>query len=132
MFGKNDLTDRQANAKAARASMIEAQLAAAKADAPRLAEMQKQRAEIASARDARHAERDERKRAEKARLASQTEKALAAAREAQALRDAEAAAGAAQEAHSAMINRIVSDHADRKAARDERYANRKAAVGRRG
>lgn len=128
MFGKNDLTDRQANAKAAKASMIDQHRAAAKADAPRLAELQKQRAEVAAARQARHAIRDERKRAEKAYAASQTEKALSAAREAEALRAAETAAGAAVEAHAAMINRIVSDHADRKAARDERYANRKAAV----
>ena len=128
MFGKNDLMTRQANAKAARAQLVNSHKAAAAAAAPAQAELMSERVVLAEARKARHDLRDERKRTERAYLASQTEKALTAAREAAAAKAAEEALLAAQAAQSAMIKSIVSDHADRKSARDQRYANRKAAA----
>lgn len=128
MMNKNDLTDRRGTANSAKAAMIETYRAAQAAAAPRLLELQRERAAVAEARKQRHEIRDAKKREEKAYLASQTEKALAAAAEAAAIAEAEAAATAAREAQDAMINSIVNDHADRKAARDQRYANRKAAA----
>lgn len=61
-------------------------------------------------------------------LASQTEKALRAAHEAAVALAAEEAALSIKEAQAAMIKAIVTDHAERKSARDLRYANRKAAA----
>lgn len=126
MFKQNDLLDRQANAKASRAQMLAAYRAAA--IAPVRADLMQQRVEINAARKDRHAIRDENKRVEKAYLASQTDKALREARETAAIKEAEDAAQASKEAHSAMINAIVTSHADRKSARDLRYANRKSAA----
>lgn len=128
MFKKNDLLDRQANARASRDQLLEAHRVAVAAAAPGQADLLRQRAEVAAARRDRQALRDERKRAERAYLASQTDKALREAREAAAAKATADAAEAVKEAHSSMLRAIVTSHADRKAARDLRYANRKAAA----
>lgn len=128
MFKKNDLADRQANAKTARAQLLLSHKTAVDAAAPGRADLLKQRAELAEARKERHALRDERKRTERAYLATQTEKALALAQERASAQAAADAALAHEAAQSAMIKAIILDHADRKSARDLRYANRKAAA----
>lgn len=128
MAPKNDLSDRRSTATAAKANMIEVYRAAQLAAAPRLAELQSQRAAVAEARTLRHAARDERKREEKIFLATQTEEALAAAQVEAEEAAARIALLAAKETEDAMMKSIVSDFADRKAARDLRYANRKSAA----
>lgn len=128
MFKKNDLMARQANAKASRAQMLEAHRLATEAAAPGQEELLRQRVELAAARRDRHALRDERKRSERAYLASQTVNALKKAKDLAAAQAAADAAQAIKDANSAMIKSIVTDHAERKSARDLRYANRKAAA----
>lgn len=82
MFRKDDFSARQANAKASRTQLLEAHRAAALAAAPAQAEVMRERVQLAETRKVRHELRDERKRTERAHLASQTEKALRAAHEA--------------------------------------------------
>ncbi|MFC0281521.1 DUF6481 family protein [Falsigemmobacter intermedius] len=128
MFKNDDFSVRQANAKASRTQLLQAHRAAALAAAPAQAEVMRERVQLAEARKARHEIRDERRRVEKAHMASQTEKALRAAHEAAVALAAEEAALSLKEAQAAMIKAIVTDHAERKSARDLRYANRKAAA----
>lgn len=128
MMKQNDLSKRLANANAAKAGLIETYRSAKTIDTERLKQALQVRADVAEARKQRHAIRDEKKREEKAYLATQTEKALRLAREAAEVAASEAASLATREAQAAMISSIVSDHNDRKASRDDRYAKRKAAA----
>jgi hypothetical protein len=119
-FKGSELHDRQSNAAAAKKQMLQ-KFRAASQD-PGLAERQAARAAIHKARLAREAER------EKARKIREAERAAQAAREAelaaQAAREAEAAKAAA-EAEEAELALALA--AEQKAARDARYAARKAA-----
>ena len=114
------LNDRQKNAMAAKKAMLQKFLA--KTEDPTLAERQAERKAIHEARVARQAEKDrlrkiedQRRAEETARKAAEEEKArLTAAAEAERLRQEEA-------------DVMVSLLAEQKAARDARYAARKAA-----
>lgn len=128
MMNKNDLSKRLANANAAKAGLIETYRSAKTTDTERLKQALQLRADVAEARKQRHMIRDAQKREEKAYLATQTDKALQLAREAEELAAAEASSLATREAQAAMISSIVSDHNDRRASRDERYAKRKASA----
>ena len=118
-FKGSDLHDRRSNAERQKAVVGEVPRGVT---GPRLAERQAARAAIHEARLARMAER------EKARQAREAELAAQAAREAelaaQAAREAEAAKAAAEAAEAERAEALL---AEQKAARDERYAARKAA-----
>ncbi len=128
MSGRNvDFGDRLATAAAAKQALLEK--AKAKANDPELLKKQAERAAIAAAREARENERREAKRAEEARIAAEREAARIAAEEAAAAAAAEAAAAAAAaEAERAARRKLkpVLTEAEQKAARDARYAARKA------
>jgi membrane protein involved in colicin uptake len=94
---------------------------------PTDAEMQERlaaRAAMASAKEARRAEREAAKKAENERLLAEAASAAAAA---QAHEKAEAEAREAE--INNRISRVVADEAARKAERDRRYAARKARQG---
>ena len=105
--------------------MIESFKAAQAAAAPGLAARCAERVEIARARDARRSARDADRLAEEQRVAAQE---AALAEEQLQLEAAEIATrGARQSAQNKRIALVLSDEAARKAARDQRYAKRKAA-----
>lgn len=119
-FKDTDLKDRQKNASEARKAMLEKFLA--KAEDPVLEQRRLERAAIEEARRIRHAEREETRKREEERLAA--EAAIRAVAEAEAKRQAEEeAARKAKEEADIMIALL----AEQKAARDARYAARKAA-----
>lgn len=82
-------------------------------------------AEVARAREARHAARDAKKLAERQRVADEADAVVAEDMRRQAAEAAEIAAS--QSAQDRRIALVLSDEAARQSARDQRYAKRKAA-----
>lgn len=82
-------------------------------------------AEVARARDARHAARDAEKQAERQRVADEAAAVVAEDMRRQAAEAAEIEAS--QSAQDRRIALVLSDEAARRSARDQRYAKRKAA-----
>jgi len=114
-FKERDVSERLNAAAEARQAMLDKLKAKLpKADDPAFQARQAERVKIAEARDARIAERKAAKEA--ARLAAEAEARRAAEEEAER-------AAAAKRAESDMIAKLL---ADQKAARDARYAARKA------
>ena len=120
-FRTPDVLERRNNADAVKKAMLE-KFRAVTQDTTRAEQIRAQRQAIAEAREARVAEREAARKVREAELAA--EAARQAEIEAQAQREREAAAAllAAQEAEEAL--RLASEQ---KAARDARYAARKAA-----
>ncbi|MBB2750164.1 UNVERIFIED_ORG: FKBP-type peptidyl-prolyl cis-trans isomerase [Rhizobium aethiopicum] len=117
----NELSDRRGAAAEAKAALLNAYRDAKdKAEPTRLAK-QAERQAVAAAREERRAERERVKREERAQ-AEAAEAERQAAAEAEARADAEAREAADKD----RIARVIADEAARKAARDLRYANRKA------
>lgn len=114
MIRGDKLTDRLGEAAKAKQARLEKARATAPANAPGFAERQAARREAALARDARNAER------KAAKLAEAKRKAEAEAAERLAREQALAAESAAQIARKAALE------IEQKAARDARYAARKA------
>ena len=114
MSGRNvDFGDRLATAAAAKQALLEK--AKAKANDPELAKRAEERAAIAAAREAREAERRAVRKAERERIA--------------AARAAEAAAEAERiKQGKRPVSRPALSAEEAKAARDARYAARKARV----
>jgi uncharacterized protein DUF6481 len=115
-----DLNDRQNAAAAAKKQMLE-RFRAASQD-PSLTEKLAERAKINAAREARMAEREVARKARDAELAAQAAREAELA--AQAQREAEQLAALAKEEE---LQRQMALEAEQKAARDARYAARKAA-----
>lgn len=119
--GDNDFASRRGAALKAKAAQLEAHRAAVTAAEPTRLERQEERREIAVARDARHAKRDQAKLDERDRVQADAERQQAAS---------DATAKAEAEIHDKALNdrvaRVIEDEAARKAERDRRYANRKA------
>lgn len=115
-----ELHDRRGTAAEAKAALLEAYRAANKAAEPLREARQQERIEIAEAREARRALREQARLDEQARLAAE-------------IRDRDAAiaaeAEAREQADNRRIARVLDDEAMRKAMRDQRYANRKARRG---
>ncbi len=82
-------------------------------------------AEVARAREARHAARDAEKLAERQRVADEAAAVVAEEMRQQAAKAAEIEAS--QSAQDRRIALVLSDEAARRSARDQRYAKRKAA-----
>jgi hypothetical protein len=123
-FRDTDLQDRQKNASEARKAMLQKFLA--KAEDPTLEQRRAERAAIEEARRVRQAEREAERKREAERLAA--EAAARAAAEAEEKRIAEElAALKAKEDADNMVKLL----AEQKAARDARYAARKAASNKR-
>ncbi len=120
----SQLFDRRAAAADARAALLKAYQAARVADGPARTARIAERALITAAREERRLERERQKQEEHACAAAE-------AAEMQAAADAAAitAAEARENAEKARLTRLVEDEAARKAARDLRYANRKARRG---
>lgn len=120
IFRETDLQDRQKNASEARKAMLQKFLA--KAEDPILEQRRAERAAIDEARRVRQAERETARKVEEERLAAEAAARAAAEAEAKRLADEEAARKAKEEADI-----MVTLLAEQKAARDARYAARKAA-----
>ena len=122
----NDLDDRRSAAADAKAALLSAYRARMDAAEPTRLARQKERVAVAAAREKRREERDQ-IRAE-ARERQQAEERVHA--EAAAHQDAANVAARAEiearERADSMITRVIVDEAARKAARDRRYASRKA------
>jgi hypothetical protein len=123
---KTDLTDRLGDAAKARQALLERARAMSPANNPDFAKQQAERLAASVAREAREAERRAAKAAEKERLATAAREAEAAA-QAAALEEQAARERAIAEAAA----RKIATEAELKAARDARYAARKAAAKRR-
>ena len=123
-FRDTDLQDRQKNASEARKAMLQKFLA--KAEDPILEQRRAERAAIEAARRVRQAEREEARKREEERLAAEAAARAAAEAEAKRLAEEEAARKAKEDA-DAMLRLL----AEQKAARDARYAARKAASNKR-
>ncbi|MGY6567918.1 MAG: DUF6481 family protein [Salinarimonas sp.] len=106
----NDLTDRRRAAADAKAALLQNYRAAKEAAEPTRLARQEERKAIAVAREERRAEKERLKRDEQMQI--------------EAAAAAEAAVHA--KAEKDRISRVIEDEAARKAARDQRYANRKA------
>ncbi|WP_314092927.1 DUF6481 family protein [Shinella sp. M31] len=117
----NDFSDRRIAAAEAKSSLLNAYRTARSTDEPARLARQAERATIAAAKEKRRLERERVKR-------DDAERQAAEAAERQAAADAETRAKieAREEAERNRIARVVEDEAARKAARDLRYANRKA------
>lgn len=116
-----DLSDRRSASAEAKATLLAAYRSArTSADPARLAR-QADRVTMAAAREERRLERERLKRAE-------AERQISEAAERQAIADATARAEAEtrETAERDRITRLLEDEAARKAARDRRYADRKA------
>lgn len=118
---KNDLTDRRGNALAAKKLLLDSYRAAQLAGESTREAKQAEQIAIADARLARQAEREQLKREQEIAQASE-----AALREIEAQENIIAIEVGAQ----SRRDRVTSDEAVRKAARDRRYANRKGAASR--
>ena len=123
MLRPKDYADRRSDAISAKAALLAKFKCAT--TAPDLAEKLAARAEVARLRNARHAARD----AEKLKAQESAAAEAAAVAEAEAQRKAAEAATleAGKLAQARRIALVLSDDAARKAARDLRYAKRKAA-----
>jgi len=123
MLRTKDYSDRRSDAITAKAALLAKFKSAT--TAPDLAEKLATRAEVARLRDARHAARA----AEKLKAQESAAAEAAAVAEAEAHRKTAEAATleAGKLAQARRIALVLSDDAARKAARDLRYAKRKAA-----
>jgi len=119
LYREPGVLERQKSANAAKKALLEK--FKAKADDPGLAEKVAARAAIAEARAVRQAEREAQREAERVRRAHEEQVAAQLAAEQKLAAEAEAArlAAVAAEQHIALL-------AEQKAARDARYAARKA------
>lgn len=118
---ENDLDSRRRAAAEAKTALLQAHRMARKAAEPTRLERQKERLELATARDARRAGRNQAKLAERERIQVEAAKVQAAADVA-----AKAMAAASKKASDDQVSRVVEDEAARKTERDRRYAERKA------
>ena len=120
----HQLSDRRTAAADAKKALLNAyhsaRIAAEPVKAARLAE----RASINAAREERRLERERLKLEEQARFEAEAAEQQAAAQAA-----AQAETEARESAEKARVARVIEDEAARKAARDLRYANRKARQG---
>lgn len=130
MTGFKDVSfaDRRASAAIAKQAMLEKFKTRPGEDDPAEIERKAERSRIAEARTARLAEKQAAREAEEALRAAEREAAAVAAEaERIAAEQAQIAEQAARDAQKlAMVARVMEDEAARKAARDLRYANRKA------
>lgn len=118
---QNELADRRSAAAGAKASLLKTYQAAKMAGEPLKAQRQAERISLVKAREARRAERDRLKLEER-----ELQEARAAEEKAAAEEAATAKIRARAAAENNRIARVVEDEATRKAARDKRYADRKA------
>ena len=119
-----EYSDRQSDAAAAKAAMLERCKNSKAAAAPGLIARLAARAEVARARDQRIAAREAEKVAEKLQATAEAERI---AEEELRQREAEISSAEARRlAHDNRIALVLSDEAARKAARDLRYAKRKS------
>ena len=118
---QNSISDRRSTAFDAKTALLQAYRAAKEAAEPTREARQAERLAIAEARKLRHAERDQIKQDEQARMAGE-----AAERDAAIAAAARAEIDARELADNNRIARVIEDEAVRKAERDRRYANRKA------
>ena len=126
---KNEaFTDRRVAAAEAKAALLQNYRIAKEAAEPTRLVRQEERLAIAEAREGRRAEREQARRAEQERLQAEAAARQAEAATRQAAADAAAAADAEARAaaEKSRIHRVIEDEAARKAARDKRYADRKA------
>jgi hypothetical protein len=117
----HQLSERRTAAADAKAALLNAYRAAQVTNAPAKAARDAERALITAAREERRLERDRLKLEEQERAAREE-----AEREAALQAEALAEATARDAAETARVSRVIEDEAARKAARDQRYANRKA------
>lgn len=138
---RNTFSERRSTAAAAKQALLEKFKANAADNDPAVQERRAERARIAAAREARLAEKEAKRKAELAAIAAERKRkeeerlAAEAAIEAERLAAEQAIAdekAAREAAKSDLIKRVVADEAALKAARDARYANRKARVARGG
>jgi hypothetical protein len=131
--------DRRSTAASAKQALLEKFRSRPAEDDPAEIERRAERARIAEARAARVAEKEALIKAEEDRRAAVRAQAEAERLAAEAAIEAERLAAeqaiadekaARADAKAALIKRVVLDEAALKAARDARYANRKARVGR--
>ncbi|TNC47609.1 hypothetical protein FHG66_16315 [Rubellimicrobium rubrum] len=121
----NDLADRRSAAADAKAALLQTYRATKDAAEPTRLARQAERLAVATARDKRREERDRLKLEELERQQEQ-ERIHAEAVQYQAAANVAARAQAeALEKADNLIARVIKDEAARKAARDQRYANRK-------
>ena len=121
----NDLADRRTAATDAKAALLRAYHTKKDAAEPTRLTLQAERLAVATARDQRREERDRLKLEELERQQEQ-ERIRAEAAEYQAAANVAARAKIeAQERTDNLIARVIKDEAERKAERDQRYANRK-------
>ncbi|ADE86619.1 DUF6481 family protein [Rhodobacter capsulatus] len=123
MLKTKDYSDRRHDAISAKVALLEKFKSAT--SAPDLVLKRAARAEVARLRDARQAAREAEKR--KAQESAAAEAAAVAEAEAQRKAAEVAALEAGKQAQARRIALVLSDDAARKAARDLRYAKRKAA-----
>ena len=137
----NSFADRRSTATAAKQALLEKFKSRPAEDDPAEIERRAERARIVEAREARIAEKEALRKAEADRRAAERKqkederRAAEAAIEAERLAAEQAVAeekAAREAAKSDLIKRVVADEAALKAARDARYANRKARVARGG
>lgn len=121
---KTELSERRSTAIDAKVALLQAYRAAKEAAEPLREAREQERMEIARAREARQAARDQAKREEQARLEAETRE-----REAAIAKAATAEADARERAQDQRIARVLDDEAMRKAMRDQRYAARKLRQG---
>ena len=118
---KTELSERRSTSTDAKAALLQAYRAAKEAAEPLREARQQERIQIAEAREARQAAREQTKLEEQACLERE-----ARDREAAIAKAATAEADAREQAHDKRIARVLDDEAMRKAMRDQRYAARKA------
>jgi hypothetical protein len=123
---ENDLADRRTAATEAKATLLRSYQATKDAAEPTRLARQAERLAIATAREERRKERDKIKIEERARQQEQERIDAEAAQQRTAAAVAARAQAEAQDKADSLIARVVNDEAARKAARDQRFANRKA------
>lgn len=142
-FKHDNFSERATTAADAKKALLDKFRSRPSDDDPEIAAQREARRQIVEARDARQAAKDAEKRererietearAEAERLETEARAAAEAAAEAERLeleRTREAEKAADEAARLERAARILTDEADRKAARDARYAARKARVNR--
>jgi hypothetical protein len=117
----NGFAERRTAAADAKRQLLAKFASAPKPTDPEMQEKLAAREAVAQAREARRAEREAQKKAERDRLLAEAA-AVAAAAEAEERAEAEAR----QAEMADRVSRVVADEAARKAERDRRYAARKA------
>ncbi|MFT0862301.1 DUF6481 family protein [Ancylobacter sp. G4_0304] len=130
MKNPDNFAERQKAVQASKARLLERFKARPSADDPVMQAKAAERRAVEEAREARRAAREEAERARREELEAEARAREAAEQEARAAQQAalEAEAGARREAELAQARRVIEDEVARKAARDKRYADRKARV----